>query len=370
MKYKKIIPLIILAIVIVLISSIYYLSIYKPNKEISNINLDNIKIEDNMVNLESLTLKQKIGQMILVRGDEKDLNFNKLNVGGIFLDRQQSEEDYRNLILEYQSNSKIKLLVSTDMEGAWTPFHNPEPHQNFPHFSNINTSEEAEEIGIKHGELLNDIGFNINFAQVAEYYDDVYGGRTFSGTDEEISQKVGAYIRGLQLNVLGTCKHYPGNSMEKNLHDVSDEQVISEKDLHLFDICLENNISSIMVSHQIATGILDSKGKPSTVSEEIVSTLDDSVLIIADEINMRGLKDFYPDKAELYADLINSGENLILDFYLNPIELNKLIKEIEKEVENGNIDEKKVDSSVKKILEIKGYDVDKPRNLAKSVTVE
>jgi hypothetical protein len=145
--------------------------------------------------------------------------------------------------------------------------------------------------------------------------------------------------------------------MEKNLHDVPDEQIISERDLHLFGVCLENNISSIMVSHQIATGILDSKGKPSTVSGEIVSTVDDSVLIIADEINMRGLKDFYPDKTELYVDLINSGENLILDFYLDPIKLYKLIEEIETEVEKGNIDEQKIDESVKKILEIKGYGV-------------
>jgi beta-N-acetylhexosaminidase len=356
MRYKKTILLIFL-VMIVLFIGMFYFNIYKPNKEISNLNLDNIEIKNNTINLESLTIKQKIGQMIMVRGDEKDLKFNRLNIGGIFLDRQQSEEEYRNLISDYQSNSKIKLLVSTDMEGAWTPFHNPEPHQKFPYFSNINTSEEAEEIGIKHGELLNDIGFNINFAPVSEYYDDVYGGRTFSGSDKEISEKVGAYIRGLQLNVLGTCKHYPGNSMEKNLHDVSDEQIISERDLYLFDVCLKNNVSSIMVSHQIATGILNSNGKPSTVSEEIISTVDEDVLIIADEINMGGLKDFYPDKTELYVDLINSGENLILDFYLDSVKLHKLIKEIENEVEKGNIDEQKIDYSVKKILEIKGYDV-------------
>jgi len=357
MKSKKIILLIFIAILIILMFGIYYFNTYKPNKEISKLNLDNILIKDNTITLESLTLKQKIGQMIVVRGDNQDLNYNKLNIGGIFLDRQKSEEDYKKLISEYQSNSKIKLLVSTDMEGAWTPFHNPGPHQIFPYFSNISTAEEAKEIGLKHGELLKEIGFNLNFAPVAEYYDDVYGGRTFSGTDEEIAQKVGAYIQGLQLNVLGTCKHYPGNSMEKNLHDVPDEQIISERDLYLFDVCLENNISSIMVSHQIATGVLDSKGNPSTVSKEIVSTVDDSVLIIADEINMRGLKDFYSDKTNLYIDLINSGENLILDFYLNPIKLYKLIEEIEIEVKNGNIDEQKIDESVKKILKIKGYEI-------------
>jgi beta-N-acetylhexosaminidase len=356
MKSKPII-LLIFIVMIILVIGIYYFNIYKPKKEILDLKLDNILIQNNTIKLDSLTLNQKIAQMIIVRGDDDNLNFNKLNVGGIFLDRQQSETEYKKLISKYQSNSKIKLLVSTDMEGAWTPFHNPEPHQKFPYLSNINTSKEAKEIGVKHGKLLKDIGFNINFAPVAEYYDDVYGGRTFSGTDEEIAEKVGAYIQGLQLNVLGTCKHYPGNSMEKNLHDVSDEQIISERDLHLFDVCLENNISSIMVSHQIAVGILDSEGKPSTVSEKIISTVNEDVLIIADEINMRGLKDFYPDKTKLYVDLINSGENLVLDFYLDPIKLHNLIKELASEVEKGNIDEQKIDSSVKKILKIKEYNV-------------
>ncbi len=357
MGLKKTFLLIFIATIIILLVGIYYFNTYKPNKEISKLNLDNILIDGNTINLDSLTLKQKIGQMIMVRGDDKNLDYNKLNVGGIFLDRQESGEDYKNLIEDYQSNSKINLLVSTDLEGAWTPFHNPEPHQVFPHFSEVNTAEEAENVGLRHGKILKEIGFNLNFAPVAEYYDDVYGGRTFSGTDEEIAQKVGAYIQGLQLNVLGTCKHYPGNSMEKNLHDVPDEQVISKRDLYLFDICLENNVSSIMVSHQIATGVLDSKGNPSTVSKEIISTVDDDVLIIADEINMRGLKDFYSDKTKLYVDLINSGENLILDFYLNPLQLYKLIESIEKEVENGVIDEQMIEKSIKKILETKGYEL-------------
>lgn len=151
--------------------------------------------------------------------------------------------------------------------------------------------------------------------------------------------------------------HYPGNSMEKNLHHVSDEQVISKKDLDLFETCLKNNVSSIMVSHQIAFGELDSKGKPSSVSREVISTIDDSVLIIADEINMKSLKDFYPDKTKLYVDLINAGENLILDFYLDSIKLYDLINEIEKEVENGNIEREQIDNSVRKILMIKGYKV-------------
>lgn len=359
-QIKKSKELFVITIIIVLVSLFFLVCIgfYLIQNNISRLNTENILISyDKVIELSSLTLEQKIAQMIMVRGDEEDLDFNKLNVGGIFLDRQESEEDYKELIKEYQENSKIKLFVATDLEGAWTPFHNPEQHQVFPYFSDINNSSEAEMVGFKHGELLRKIGFNMNFAPIAEYSDNAYGGRTFSGSEKEIAEKIAAYIKGLQKNVLGTCKHYPGKAMEKNLHEISDNQKISEKDLYLFEVCLKNNISSIMASHQIVTGEVNSNGKPSTVSEEVISSIDKDVLVIADEINMEGLSSFYKDKTDMYVDLINSGENLILDFDLNSRELYNLVKGIKKEVEKGNIDEKKIDESVKKILILKGYEL-------------
>lgn len=350
----------VITMIIVLVSLFFLVCIclYLIQNNVSRLNTENIIISyDKVIDLSSLTLEQKIAQMIMVRGDKKDLNFNKLNVGGIFLDGQESEKDYKELIREYQENSKIKLFVATDLEGAWTPFHNPEQHQVFPYFSDINNSSEAEMIGFKHGELLRKIGFNMNFAPIAEYSDNAYGGRTFSGSEKEIAEKIAAYIKGLQKNVLGTCKHYPGKAMEKNLHEVSDNQKISEKDLYLFEVCIKNNISSIMASHQIVTGEVNSNGKPSTVSEEVISSIDKEVLVIADEINMEGLSSFYKDKTDMYIDLINSGENLILDFDLNSRELYNLVKDIKKEVEKGNIYEKKIDESVEKILILKGYEL-------------
>ncbi|OQA67407.1 MAG: beta-hexosaminidase [Candidatus Diapherotrites archaeon ADurb.Bin253] len=356
-KKPKNLLIISLIVVIIVFLSISYVGVYLPNSKVARLSTENIIIESKTIELSSLTLEQKIAQMIMIRGDEKDLKFNNLNVGGIFLDRQKSEKNYKKLIKEYQDDSKIKLFVATDMEGAWTPFHNPEPHQIFPAFSEIKTKYEAEDIGFKHGELLKKIGFNMNFAPVSEYSDAVYGGRAFLGTDEEVADKVAFYIKGLQKNVLGVCKHYPGKGMQKNLHITSDNQEISKKDLYLFEVCKTNNISSIMVSHQIVTGEVNSNGKPSTVSKEVISKIDKELLVVSDEINMRGLSDFYKDKTKMYADLINSGENLILDFDLNSRELYKLIKEIKEEVKNGNIDESKIDESVTKILILKGYEV-------------
>lgn len=316
--------------------------------KIKFLSTENIVLENGFIDLESMTLQQKIGQMIMVRGDDGDLRFNRMNVGGVFLDRQESEEKYRELIRDFQDDAVIGLLVSSDLEGVWTPF----PDREFPFFSDIENVSMAYNVGFDHGVLLRDVGFNLNFAPIAEYDDEVYGGRVFVGN---VSGKVGAYIEGLQENVMGTCKHYPGRAMDVDLHYFSDEVVIDREDLELFDVCLNSGIGAIMVSHQIVSGEVDSFGKPSSVSSFVIDSIDADVLIIADEVNMRGLSMFYSSKVDMYVDLINAGEDFILDFDLDVVEFYDLVGNIEKAVLDGRIDEDRIDESVGKIFEIKGW---------------
>jgi beta-glucosidase-like glycosyl hydrolase len=93
------------------------------------------------------------------------------------------------------------------------------------------------------------------------------------------------------------------------------------------------------------------------VSEEIIGEIDKNLLVVSDEINMLGLRGSYFRKKNMYRDLINSGENIILDFSLNSFSAYGLISEIEKDVQKGIVDEKKINESVKKILIKKGYKI-------------
>lgn len=346
----------IVGIFILLMIVFLYLVIFERDG-FENENTDNIIIENNTIQLSSLTLKQKLAQMIMVRGDgNENIELTNVSIGGIFLDRQESDEAYSQLISKYQKESKIKLLVATDLEGSWTPFpYNPD---RFPYFSDIKTGEEAYNAGLSHGKLLKELGFNMNFAPVAEFTDLAYGGRTFSGSKEEVKSKLTNYINGLQENVAGTCKHYPGKTLQTNLHVKTDTQTIDKDDLELFELCAKQKISAIMVSHPVVEGELDSQGKPSSVSEEVIGSIPNDILVIADEINMRGLKNFYIfNKRKMYQDLINSGENFILDFKLDNKGTCKLIADLEEDVKKGKINEEKIDESVRKILKLKGYDV-------------
>lgn len=346
---------VILAVVVILLIAFYILEVRGIGKKMIKEDTQNIKIEGNLFYFDSLTLKQKIAQMIMVRGDStKNLEMLNFNIGGVFLDNQKNESSFKELIEEYQDNSRIKLFVATDLEGAWNPFLG---FREFPSFANINSSKEAFEIGKEHGEFLKEIGFNLNFAPVAEFEDKAYGGRAFTGTKGEIEEKLSEYIAGLQKNVFGTCKHYPGKGMIGNTHLWKDEQEIFSDDLDLFKNCVDENISAVMIGHQIVTGELDSNGRPASVSAEVIESLNFSGLVVSDEVNMKGLKSFYPGKLEMYKDLINSGENLILDFKLDSTSLYALVLDIEKEVEKGAIQKDKIDESVKKILRLKGYKI-------------
>ena len=74
-------------------------------------NTENIIIKNNTIKFDSLTLKQKIAQMIIVRGDKENLEFANLNIGGIFLDKQTSEESYKNKIANETIQTTFFILT-------------------------------------------------------------------------------------------------------------------------------------------------------------------------------------------------------------------------------------------------------------------
>lgn len=310
------------------------------------------------INLSELSLDEKIAQMIIIRGDIYDERFTELGIGGVFLDKQKTEEEYKALVNQYQNNSKIKLFVSTDLEGYWNPF----PFFQSKNFGEIKTEEEAYNLGISHGKILGELGFNINFAPIAESKNTVWPGRSFTGTNEETKEKISAYIKGLRSQkILATAKHYPGGNMLKDPHWRKVSSEITESDLFLFKQAISSNVSAIMIGHAIVSGALDSKGKQSTVSPEVIFNLrsDFHGLIITDAVQMLGLRLSYLFRpSRLYPDLIKAGNDIILDTSkTNQIKIKNNIKRIKKEIEKGEIEERQIDSSVKRILKAKGYSV-------------
>ena len=313
------------------------------------------------IELSSLTLKEKIAQMVMVRVKEKDSKFTNLNVGGIFIDKKKTREEYKSLIQYHQNNSKIKLFVATDMEGYWNPF----PFYKCKSFGEIKNKDESYQLGKAQGEILKDLGFNLNFSPIVETKNEVWIGRTFAGTKSEVNEKIKFYIKGLHENkILSTAKHYPGGSMLKDPHLFRVKSEILKEDLEFFNYAIEQEVSAVMVGHAIVSGAVDSKNKQSTISSEVISKLRSNFkgLIITDAIGMLGLRLSYlfNDK-KLYTDLVKAGNDIILDsssYHLsNYRRIKRGISAIEQAVLSGEISQNRINESVTRILKHKGYKI-------------
>ena len=313
------------------------------------------------INLSEMSMEEKVGQLLLVRPDSLNEQYlSELHIGGIFLSKQTTKKEYLEFVNFYKNKSEIELFIAADMEGYWNPF--AEFYQS-KNFGEINSSDEAFELGKEQGKILNELGFNLDFSPVVEVRNNVWSGRSFTGTDKEIKEKISSYIEGLHSeNIFATAKHYPGGNLVKNPHLIKFKVNSTKQELEMFDTAINSSVDFIMVGHPIIYGELDSNGKQATISEGIISDLKEKFdgLIITDAVTMLGLRISYLfNFKKVYPDLIRAGNDIILDTHYSS-GYKKILKrrnEILKQAENDEELKNRIDESCKKILEKKGYEV-------------
>jgi beta-glucosidase-like glycosyl hydrolase len=314
-------------------------------------------IENGFVDFSKLTLEQKIAQMIIVLGIESNSEqLKKMQIGGIHLHAMQSRSHFERVVKKYQDNMIIPLFVTVDLEGCISPF---AAFKQFEPISNFTSIGHSFEMGKIEGRYLSELGVSINFAPVVDLEDQIWGCRSFNGDSETVAEMANSYLLGLQdEGVMGTVKHYPGKTLViKDPHKFLAAAEITFEDLEPYKILSEKgSAKAVMISHLITYGKVNSEGKPSVASKKIVDGLKTyfNGLIISDEINMLGLKNFYETKDELYLEVFKAGSDIIINFNDDPNEIYYMIQVIKKGVENGEIDEERIDYSVKKILVAKG----------------
>jgi len=347
-----------LVLVLIILSALFALSATKI--VVTSLPEAKYDAENNVVNLNEWTLKQKIGQMVIVLAKNSNGDYyKKLNVGGVFMGAKETHWGFIGNAKLYQENfTVVPLFITTDLEGCRNPF---ESFYQFPAAKDIQTPEEAYEIGLENGRWLYDLGFNMNFAPVADLEDNIWQCRAFTGTPEEIAKKSVAYTQGLQeRGIMATVKHYPGQTLEINdPHRYQITTDITEDDIYPFEYNMRNNVGAIMLNHLVVNGIIYSDSKPTVVSETITKDLSKRYpgLIITDEVHMMGLKKYYLDIDQMYVDLFKAENDLILNLNKNIEDIYQMILAVERAVERGEISEDRIDRSVTKILEAKGITV-------------
>lgn len=312
------------------------------------------------IKFSELSLDEKIGQLIIAKPKKIDSRWLDLKLGGIFVaDRKFSKEDYKKHISYYKNNSKIKLLVATDMEGYWNPFNFYESKS----LGDINTQEESFELGKEHSNILKELGFNLNFSPVVEIRNNVWKGRSFIGTKKEISQKIKGYIEGLHSKgIKATAKHYPGGNLLKDPHLLKFKVKTDKRELEMFKISFNSGVDCVMTGHPIVYGFLDSKGKQVTISKEVIGDLKKKFkgLIITDAVTMLCLRlSYFWNFKKVYPDLIRAGNDIILDTHLNSSyrKIKKRRNEIIRQAKKDSALMKRINESCKKVLVNKGYEI-------------
>lgn len=316
-----------------------------------------IEVQDQTIFLDDLTIEQKVAQMIVVHGGIWNMAaWKNLQVGGIHFFALENEQLYQDYIAQYQQDSVIPFFVTADLEGCLNPFAN---FHSSEALSSIRTVAAAEQKGMEDGRFLTQLGFNVNFAPVVDLNDQIWGCRSLLGDEQTVTELAQAYVKGLQSqNIIATAKHYPGRTLEiKDPHKQLVFAEIGSADLYPYQQL--HDVKGVMVSHLIVSGAVDSEGVPAVVSSKTIIALKQnfSGLIVSDEINMLGLRKFYSSEEQMYVDLFKAGNDLILNFNDDPNEIYQMIKVVSAAVETGEIPEERIDASVKKILELKGFTV-------------
>jgi len=317
--------------------------------------------EGKRIFLEDLTLEQKIAQMVVVAGGTHNMvAWKNMQIGGIHLFAKKDGGVYRKTIQDFQEGMTIPFFVTADLEGCLNPF--AEFH-NSTALGEIKNVGEAFQKGSDEGKLLHDLGFSVNFAPVVDLVDQIWKCRTFKGDEKQISELAEAYILGLQSQgIIATAKHYPGKALEiSDPHKYLVAATVGEKDVYPY-VYLggKNGVKAVMVTHVIASGIVDSEGKPSVSSVAAIDSLkkDFSGLIVTDDTMMLGLRKFYGSKEKLYVDVFAAGNDIVLNFDEDPAEIYHMVQVVASAVSEGEIAEEKIDESVRKILRAKGFVVD------------
>jgi beta-glucosidase-like glycosyl hydrolase/CubicO group peptidase (beta-lactamase class C family) len=325
--------------------------------------------------LRSLSLERKAAQMIGVRAfglprhpraaDAEKLlaQVRDLGVGSVVVFESELGT-LPGLIERLQGAAEIPLLISADLERGLAfrvrrgavpiPYamalgatRDPEAAR----FAGEVTAREARAVGIHWG-----------FAPVADVNNNpanpVINIRSFGEDPELVATMVGAFLRGAHDGgLLTTAKHFPGHgdtAVDSHLAlatIAADRARLDAVELKPFRAALEAGADSVMLGH-IAVPALDPSGGPATLSPRIAhdllrKDLGFQGLIVTDAMEMHGVRAAWTGEAAVKAVLAGA------DFILLPPEPEVAIQALVRAVREGQLEEARIDASVRRILAVK-----------------
>lgn len=260
--------------------------------------------------------------------------------------------------------SGVPLSLSIDQEGGIVA-RMLEPATVFPGNMALgatrNTGLAAEQWRIT-GEELRATGVNSNFAPVVDVntnpLNPVIGVRSF-GEEPDLVGDLGAVAVGALQDeqVSATLKHFPGHGdTDVDSHFglpivTYDRQTLEDVHLAPFRDAIAEEPDAIMTAHMIVEAI--DPDLPATLSEEILTGLlreemGYEGLIVTDSLGMAAVREEWGDD-DVPVMALKAGADVLL----NPPDMDTAYEAVVEAVESGEIKRKRLDESVRRILEVK-----------------
>ncbi|MDO3694723.1 glycoside hydrolase family 3 N-terminal domain-containing protein [Wenyingzhuangia sp. chi5] len=323
--------------------------------------------------LSKMTLDEKIGQLFMVQAysnkDEKHKQeiinlIEKYHIGGLIF-MQGSPEKQINLYNDYQSKSKVPLLIGFD--GEWGLSMRIKPSFAYPWNMTLGAVQNDSliyQVGKQIGNHCKEVGVHINFAPVVDINTNpknpIIGNRSFGENRENVTQKSIAFINGMQsVGVLANAKHFPGHGdtasdSHKTLPVVNfDMKRLDSIEMYPYKQLAKSNLASVMVAHLDVPALKTEKGRPTSISKKVITDLlknkiEFKGLVFTDALNMNGVAS-YTTSDQVALEAFKAGNDMLLI----PVDVEKGIATIHKAITDSLISEKRLDSSVIKVLQAK-----------------
>ncbi len=341
------------------------------------------------VTLKDLTLREKIGQTALMqmswfmnKENLKDFlaenpignvwhngnyNMNTANLQFVVGGKLRDSEYYRKWALTLRDMLKVPPFLGLDPISAGMAT-NIGSIVTAPTIGATDSVEIAYEFGRIHAKTAKSVGGNYLWGPVVDIpsrFNGVAIMRAMSDKPDKLVEMASAMIKGLQdEGVAGTAKHFPGCDDKEYRDNHFSPTFISytidewrEKQGSVFKRVIDNGAYSVMIGHNAFPAADDRKlGKnyvPATISYNIITKLLKEEMgfegmAVTDAIDMASLNAAFPNTADLYIELLNAGNDLLLN-----VKSYEYIDIIEQAVKDGRVSEARIDDACGRVLRVK-----------------
>ena len=301
-------------------------------------------------------------------GDGTKTALEKYAVGGLiyFKKNIRSKEQIAEMISNSKQYSKYPLFIGVDEEGG-TVSRVAEAglarkQSSAAEIGTTGDANNAYQAGVAIGTYLSELGFNVNFAPVADLANvtnSVMKNRAYGSDAAIVVPFVTSMMTGLQEKGVTAClKHFPGiGSTTADTHNglASTSRSAEEfrnQEFEVFKAGIDAGAQMIMVGH-VNVPALDDDNNPASMSKTMITDILRGELgydgvIITDALNMSAISEYYSsEQAAIMA--LKAG----CDMLLMPEDFLQAYAGVMTAVADGTISEQRVNDSLKRIYRIK-----------------